>query len=77
MKLPALEAAYEAARTWAVRPIAHPPTGWAHIVRHGMASWMQQAPPEVQSPKPFSQSTRLDVSPLLTMVAAMIAEVCQ
>ena len=77
MKLPALEGAYEAARTWAVRPIAHPPPAWAHIVRRGMASWMQQPPPEMQSSKPFSQPTRLDVSPLLTIVAAMIAEVCQ
>jgi len=77
MKLPALEGAYEAARTWAVHPIAHPPPAWAHIVRFGMASWMQQTPPEMQSPKPCSQPTRLDVSPLLTMVAAMIAEVCQ
>jgi hypothetical protein len=77
MKMPALEPAYEAARTWAVHPIAHPPTAWAHLVRRGMASWMQQTPPEMEAPKPFSQPTRLDVSPLLTIVAAMIAEVCQ
>jgi hypothetical protein len=77
MKMPALEPAYEAARTWAVRPISHPPTGWAHMVRCGMATWMQQTPAEMEAPKPFSQPTRLDVSPLLTIVAAMIAEVCQ
>ncbi len=77
MKMPALEGAYEAARTWAVQPISHPPPGWAHIVRRGMASWMQQTPPEMEAPKPFSQPARLDVSPLLTIVAAMIAEVCQ
>jgi hypothetical protein len=76
MKMLALEPAYEAARTWAARPIAHPPTGWAHIVRRGMASWMQQAPPELESPKAVSQRAHLDVSPLLTLVAAMIAEVC-
>jgi hypothetical protein len=46
-------------------------------VRRGMASWMQQTPPEMEAPKPFSQPTRLDVSPLLSIVAAMIAEVCQ
>ena len=72
-----MEPAYEAARTWAVHPISHPPPGWAHIVRRGMATWMQQTHPERESPKPFSQLARLDVSPLLTMVAAMIAEVCQ
>jgi hypothetical protein len=77
MKLPALEEAYEAARTWAVRPIAHPPSAWAYIVRQGMALWMQQPPPERESPKPGPASAHLDVSPLLTIVAAMIAEVCQ
>ena len=77
MKLPALEPAYEAARTWAVHPISHPPPAWAHLVRRGMAPWMQQRPPEMESPKPLSQLARLDVSPLLTIVAAMIAEVCQ
>ena len=77
MKLPALEGAYEAARTWAVHPIAHPPAGWAPIVRCGMASWMQQALPEREAPKPRPEPARLDGSPLLTLVAAMIAEVCQ
>lgn len=77
MKMPALEPAYEAARTWAVHPISHPPQAWAHLVRRGMATWMQQTPPERESPKPLSQLARLDVSPLLTLVAAMIAEVCQ
>lgn len=77
MKMPALEPAYEAARTWAVHPISHPPPAWAYLVRRGMASWMREAPPEVASPKPLSQSTCLDVSLLLTLVAAMIAEVCQ
>ena len=77
MKLPALEGAYEAARTWAAHPISHPPPGWAHIVRDGMASWMQHTLPEMEAPKPRPEPARLDVSPLLTLVAAMIAEVCQ
>lgn len=77
MKMPALEPAYEAARTWAVHPISHPPPAWAHMVRRGMASWMRETPPVMASPKPLSQLARLDVSPLLTIVAAMIAEVCQ
>ena len=77
MTMPALEPAYEAARTWAVHPIAHPPPAWAHLVRRGMATWMRETPPEVETLKPFSQRARLDVAPLLTIVAAMIAEVCQ
>ncbi|HEY6405881.1 MAG TPA: hypothetical protein VIY29_00280, partial [Ktedonobacteraceae bacterium] len=60
-----------------VHPIAQPPPAWAHIVCHGMASWMQQTHPEREAPKPFSQRARLDSSKLLTIVAAMIAEVCQ
>ncbi|HKF36404.1 MAG TPA: hypothetical protein VKB35_05840 [Ktedonobacteraceae bacterium] len=77
MKLPALEGAYEAARTWAVRPISHPPPGWAHIVRYGMASWMRHTLPEMEAPKLRPEPAHLEVSPLLTLVAAMIAEVCQ
>jgi len=77
MKMPALEAAYEAARTWAVHPISHPPAAWASLVRRGMASWMQQTPPEMAAPQPLpEESARLDVSPLLTMVAAMLAQGC-
>jgi len=76
MKLSALEGAYEGARTWAVRPVAHPPAGWAHIVRWGMATWMQQSPPEMALPTAVSQAARLDGSPLLMLVATMIAEVC-
>lgn len=76
MKMPALEPAYEAARTWAVHPISHPPTAWAHIVRRGLATWMHETPQEMQSPKHLQEPARLDVTPLLTMVAAMIAEVC-
>jgi hypothetical protein len=77
MKMSALEPAYEAARTWAVQPISHPPSGWAHIVRHGMASWMLQIPAEMEAPKPRPEPARLDGSPLLTLMAAMIAEVAQ
>jgi hypothetical protein len=76
MKGPARESAYEAARTWAVHPIAYPPSGWAHIVRRGIATWRRETPPEMGSPTSLHESTRLDLSPLLTIVAAMIAEVC-
>lgn len=80
MKNSGLEPAYEAARTWALQPVSHPPSGWAQIVRRGIATWMQQAretPPAMESPKSLQEPTRLGSSKLLTIVAAMIAEVCQ
>ncbi len=76
MKISGQEPAYEAARTWTLHPISHPPPGWAQIVRRGIASWMRETPPGMESPQSLSQPARLDVSPLLTIVAAMIAEVC-
>jgi hypothetical protein len=75
MKTSGLEPAYEAARTWALHPVSHPPSGWAQILRAGIATWMRERQPPTQSPSP--QPARLSVSPLLTIVAAMIAEVCQ
>ncbi len=74
MKISELEPAYEAARTWALYPVSHPPSGWAQILRGGITTWMRERHPPMQSPSP--QPTRLSVSPLLTIVAAMIAEVC-
>ena len=77
MKLSGLEPAYEAARTWALHPVSHPPAGWAQILRGGIASWMREKRPLMpcQSPEPLS--ARPNCSPLLTIVAAMITEVCQ
>jgi hypothetical protein len=77
MKNTGLEPAYEAARTWAVHPLGTTPPGWAQIVRRGMATWMQEMHPAMECPQSLPQSARLGVSPLLTIVAAMIAEVCQ
>ncbi len=78
MRVPWLEPAYEAARTWTVQPISHPPPGWAQIVRRGVAAWAKAAPsPEGISLLPESPRTSAGLSPLLTLVAAMIAEVCQ
>ncbi len=77
MKLSGQEAAYEAARTWAFSPISHPPLGWAQSLRGGLASWMREKHAPMVSASLLPQSTRLQGSPLLTMVAAMIAEVCQ
>jgi len=73
-----MEPAYQAARTWALQPISHPPAGWAQIVRCGMTSLAVQGlphPPTTPSPAPFQ--TPAPSSGLLTIVAAMIAEVYQ
>lgn len=70
------EMRYEAARSWSIQPVSHPPPGWAQIVRWGLAAWMQAAPP-LSTGVVCSPQASLDVSPLLTLVAAMIAEVCQ
>ena len=78
MKHTWMEPAYEAARTWALQPISHPPAGWATLARRGMASLAMQGLPEVPmtlSPSPRHPST--PSSGLLMIVAAMIAEVCQ
>ncbi len=77
MKRSGQEAAYEAARTWALHPISHPPPGWAQILRGGLASWMREKHRPTVSPSLSSPSARLRGFPLLTLVAAMITEVCQ
>jgi hypothetical protein len=77
MRMPWLEPAYEAARAWAVRPLSHPPPGWAQIVRRGVAAWAQASPPPEVVSLSESHRTPATLSPLLTLVAAMIAEVCQ
>jgi len=77
MKLFWMEPAYEAARTWALQPISHPPAGWAQIVHRGVATWVRETHPSMAAPEPAQAPAHLNVSPLLTIVAAMIAEVCQ
>ncbi len=78
MRLSALEPTYEAARGWALQPVSHPPAGWAPIVRHGLATWMQERRPATCQAAPQAPVLkRSDRSGLLTLVAAMIAEVCQ
>ena len=71
------EPAYEAARSWALQPVSHPPPGWAQMVRTGIATWVREEHRPTVSPALTSQPVHLSVSPLLTIVAAMIAEVCQ
>jgi hypothetical protein len=77
MKNLGLEPAYEGARTWAVRPVGPTPPGWAQILRCGIALWLRETQPPMKSPSPSPQPTRLGSSKLLTIVAAMIAEVYQ
>ncbi len=72
-----LEPTYETARSWALHPVSHPPPGWAHMMRHGLATWMREWQPSVQEAPEVAVLKRSDCSPLLTIVAAMIAEVCQ
>jgi len=76
MRRSELEASYETARQWSIQPISHPPPGWAQIVRWGLAAWIQAAPPLSPGAAISPQASPIDVSPLLTLVAAMIAEVC-
>jgi hypothetical protein len=76
MKKPDLETRYETARSWSVQPVSHPPPGWAQIVRWGLAAWIQAAPALCPGAAFSPQASSIDVSPLLTLVAAMIAEVC-
>ncbi len=71
--------AYEACREWALHPWLPRPAGVAHLVRGGLITWVCQTP---QPPAPPSLETRSPdpacpvAPPLLTLVAAMIAEVC-
>ena len=78
MKRSWMEPTYEAARTWALQPISHPPAGWAQIVRRGLANLPQPSNLSV----PSAPSSTLGAPPqkesgLLTILAAMIVEVCQ
>jgi hypothetical protein len=76
MKISGLEPRYEAARTWALHPVGRPPSGWSQLVRSGMATWVHQTHPPIASPSSAQAFAHPSGSPLLTVVAAMIAEVC-
>ena len=78
MKRSWMEPMYEAARTWALQPISHPPAGWAQIVRCGIANMPLPSLLEAPStPSPTLGVTLHKESGLLSILAAMIAEVCQ
>ena len=77
MRVFELETRYETARSWSIQPVSHPPPEWAQIARWGLATWIQAATPLLTEAAFSPQASPIDVSPLLTLVAAMIAEVCQ
>ncbi len=78
MKRSWMEPTYEAARTWALQPTSHPPAGWAQIVRRGIATMPQPSLLEAPSTSsPILGVTLQKESGLLTILATMIAEVCQ
>jgi hypothetical protein len=71
---------YEACREWALHPWLPRPPGVAHIMRGGIITWVRQthplpAPPPLETRSPDSACPVC--APLLTLVAAMIAEVSQ
>jgi hypothetical protein len=76
MRRSELETRYETTRSWSIQPVSHPPPGWAQIVRWGLAAWMQAASPLSPGAVWSTQASPIDGSPLLTLVAAMLAEVC-
>jgi hypothetical protein len=74
-----IEPAYEPLRAWALHPSFLRPPGLAQLLRGGMATWLQTAqsllvPPSQEESRALrtSQAT----TPLSTLVAAMIREVC-
>ena len=72
-----MEPTYEAARTWALQPISHPPAGWSQIVRRGIANLPQPSNLSVPGAPSSTLGAPLQKeSGLLTILAAMIAEVC-
>lgn len=76
MREPEREMYYETARGWSIQPVSHPPQGWAQIVRWGLASWLEAVSLPASGMVLSPQASPTDGSPLLTLVAAMIAEVC-
>ena len=72
--------AYEACREWALHPWLPRPAGVVHLVRGGIITWLRQTQPlpVVSSCEPDATHAAPCLStPLSTIVAAMVAEVCQ
>jgi hypothetical protein len=80
MKTSWIEPAYEPLRIWALHPSPTRPPGVAQILRGGIITWLRQTQPlpVVSSCEPDATHVAPCLStPLSTIVAAMIAEVCQ
>ncbi|GAC1350140.1 MAG: hypothetical protein NVSMB27_29810 [Ktedonobacteraceae bacterium] len=79
MKTMVVEPAYEPLRTWALHPSSLRPPGLAQFLRGGMVTWLQTAQsllvPPLQEGS-LTQRTSQASTPLSTLVAAMIREVC-
>jgi hypothetical protein len=70
---------YEGCREWALHPWLARPAGEAHLVRGGIITWVRQMqqPPAPPPEGLCSADPPGPVAPLLlTLVAAMIAQVC-
>jgi len=79
MKISQNAPAYEACREWALHPWLPRPAGVVHLVRGGIITWVSQTqsppgPPSLQTRAPDPAGP--GAPPLLTLLAAMIAEVC-
>jgi hypothetical protein len=71
--------AYEACREWALHPWLPRPAGVVHLVRGGIITWVGQTQPPLGPPllETHSADPAGPVAPpLLTLLTAMIAEVC-
>lgn len=81
MRNPSAEAEYESLRAWALHPTAVRPSGWAPLLRGGLAGWLRVAAggtatrPAANVPQ--ERPKRPGAGALAQVLAAMIAEVCR
>jgi len=74
------EADYEPLRVWALHPSSVRLPGIAQMLRGGLITWLQtaQSLPVVQSGEVgIAQMAHVEATPLSTLIASMIREVCQ
>ena len=80
MKTCSLEPGYEPMRAWALSPSPIRPPGVAQLLRGGMVTWAHEMHPLPSVPVSEGSQPCIPhccVTPLSTIVAAMIAEVSQ
>jgi hypothetical protein len=79
MRSPSAEVEYESLRTWALHPTAVRPSGWALLLRSGLASWLRVAAAGIaeraSASVPLERSGHPRAGALAQVLAAMIAEV--